>query len=100
MRLWFAVAGMAMFMSGAALAQSIPDQVTLKLTRQQVVTIGSALTELPYKTAAPLLQMMQSQIDAQTAKPKLAPAPILGPPPSSKALPPMSLRPDQKAAPK
>ena len=81
-----------------AFAQGIPAEVTLKLSREQVMSIGSGISELPYKTAAPLLQAIQAQI-AEQAKPKLAPAPMLSGKPSptlGKPSPP----PTHKVAPK
>ena len=63
-----------------ALAQSLPAMVTLKLTSQQVITVATGLAELQYKTAAPVLAVIQAQINQQQPKPKLAPAPVIVPP--------------------
>lgn len=41
----------------------------LKLTEQQLNVIGAALSELPFKVAAPVLQAINTQI-AEQAKPK------------------------------
>ena len=40
---------------------------TLTVTTPEVVTIGQALGELPYKTAAPLLNKLNEQITKQNA---------------------------------
>ena len=63
-----------------ALAQNLPAMVTLKLTSQQVITVATGLAELQYKTAAPVLAVIQAQINQQQPKPKLEPAPVIVPP--------------------
>lgn len=44
-------------------------ELTLKLTIEELKTIGAGLSELPYKIAAPLVDKLQQQIDAQTIIP-------------------------------
>lgn len=44
--------------------------ITLTVTQDEVVLIGKALTELPFKISAPLIMKLQSQVDAQLKQPE------------------------------
>lgn len=54
-----------------------PDPIKLTVSRQTLQLIGQGVMELPYKIAAPILNDMQAQLNAQdqAAKPKAAEPP-------------------------
>lgn len=68
----------------AAVAQQPADKVKLEVTRAELQVIGDALMEMPYKTAAPVMIVLQQQLavsdqaaakaTADAAKPIEAPA--------------------------
>jgi hypothetical protein len=49
----------------AALATAVQPQVTVKLTQQQLLLIVQGLQGLPYREAAPLLDILQHGIQPQ-----------------------------------
>jgi hypothetical protein len=60
-----ALAIAASIFATAAIAQtSAPDPVTIKVSRQALQVIGQGLAELPLKTAAPILNDLQAQLNA------------------------------------
>lgn len=61
-----AVIAAALLWSPPAIAQAValPDPVTIKVTRQQLLVIGQGLQELPAKIANPLLNELQAQLNA------------------------------------
>lgn len=69
MKLVYAVAAAMLWSS--ALAQDI----TLKLTPQEVAILGEALGEMKFKQAAPLVSKLQQQINEQLKPPEPAQAP-------------------------
>lgn len=48
-------------------------KVNLKLTEDHLRIIGAALSEMPYRVAAPLIAEINRQITAQQSKPEEAP---------------------------
>jgi hypothetical protein len=44
---------------------AVPDPVTLTVTRATLQTIGAGVMKLPYETAAPVLNDLQAQLNAQ-----------------------------------
>lgn len=54
----------ASIIATAAIAQTLPDPVTIKVSRQALQIIGQGLGELPLKTAAPVLNDLQAQLNA------------------------------------
>lgn len=48
----------------AAEAVKLPDPVTITLSRQALQIVGQGLGELPLKTAAPILNDLQNQLNA------------------------------------
>lgn len=48
----------------SAFAQSPSDKVSLTITRGELQVIGQGIMELPYKTAAPVMQSLQAQLAA------------------------------------
>lgn len=44
--------------------QTLADPVTIKISRQNLLTIGQAIQELPAKIANPLLNDLQAQLNA------------------------------------
>lgn len=66
-----ASAALACLVSTAAAAQQPADKVKLEITRAELHVIGNALMEMPYKTAAPVMIVLQQQLaasDQATAK--------------------------------
>lgn len=62
---------LACLVSTAAAAQQPTDKVKLEITRAELQVIGNALMEMPYKTAAPVMIVLQQQLvasDQATAK--------------------------------
>jgi hypothetical protein len=57
----------AMLLSTAAMAA---DDFTIKLTAAQLDTIGKGLGFVPFNEAAPLLQNLREQVQAQQPKPQ------------------------------
>ncbi len=52
-----------------------PRTFTLTVTEQQLAVIGSALSELPYKTANPVIEHLAAQMRAQLASKEPPPPP-------------------------
>ena len=48
----------------AVLAQNPTDKIKLEITRADLQVIGNALMEAPYKTAAPVMILLQQQLTA------------------------------------
>jgi hypothetical protein len=73
--------------TGPVFAQSAPpaaDPVKIELSRASLAAIASGIMKLPYEMAAPLLNDLQRQLDAQTPK-AAAPAPAPDAKPADKA---------------
>lgn len=66
----------------------LPDPVTITVSRQTLQTIGQGLAELPLKTAAPIMNDLQTQLVAidkaaqEAAEPKPEAAPPSAPEPA------------------
>ena len=60
-----ALGGTAALFCSSSVAQSLPDNFTLKTTPQGVATIEKGLMELPYKDVAGLLQDLTMQVRTQ-----------------------------------
>jgi hypothetical protein len=54
--------------AGSAIAQTPTDHLKLDVTRAELQIIGQGLMELPYKTSAPVLTILQQQLNAIDAK--------------------------------
>jgi hypothetical protein len=54
-----------LLLSSSVFAQSAPsDKITLTITRAELQVIGNGLAELPYKTAAQVMNDLQAQLTA------------------------------------
>lgn len=89
---------------GASLARPGPppaDPVTMTLSRATLQLIGQGVMELPYKTAAPVLNDLQSQINAidraaAERKPEKSPEAAATPGPLPEAPPAAPARPPEQ----
>lgn len=54
----------AIALASPAFAQTATDRVKLDVSRAELQTIGQALMEMPYKTAAPVMNTLQQQLGA------------------------------------
>ena len=51
-------------LTSTAFAQAPTDRVKLDVSRAELQVIGQALMEMPYKTAAPVMNSLQQQLTA------------------------------------
>ena len=51
-------------LASPAFAQAAPSKIKLEVTRAELQVIGQGLMELPYKTSAPVLNVLQAQLAA------------------------------------
>lgn len=70
------IAALMVAPSLALAQQPSPQEFTLKLSASELDIVGKALEEIPFKTAAPLMQKLRQQIMEQQTPPKPVAAPV------------------------